>query len=114
SSYTALVGERPPSADLIYGWWFAGGGQKGNGSCDVILGSRELNVAYKDCPKGPYGYGPGTAQNQCDQFHFWSFHLGGANFLMADGSVRVLGYSTGAPILDMLATRGGGETIPTF
>src|SRR5439155_4243315 len=23
---TLMVGERPPSADMFYGWWFAGGG----------------------------------------------------------------------------------------
>jgi hypothetical protein len=26
TSNTLMVGERPPSADLYYGWWFAGAG----------------------------------------------------------------------------------------
>jgi prepilin-type processing-associated H-X9-DG protein len=46
-------------------------------------------------------------------FHFWSPHSGGANFLFADGSVRLLRYGAD-PILSALATRAGGEvmTVP--
>jgi prepilin-type processing-associated H-X9-DG protein len=37
-------------------------------------------------------------------------HLGGANFLFADGSVHFLSYSAD-DILPALATRSGGETV---
>jgi hypothetical protein len=41
-------------------------------------------------------------------FHFWSPHLGGALFLLADGAVRFLTYPS-APLLPALASRAGGE-----
>jgi prepilin-type N-terminal cleavage/methylation domain-containing protein/prepilin-type processing-associated H-X9-DG protein len=114
---TIIVGERPPSKDLQFGWWFAGWGQGGSGSCDVVLGSRDTNSYYppSTCPQGVvYPYGPGDVNNQCDQFHFWSFHPGGANFLLGDGSVRLISYGSGAPVMDLLVTRAGDEVVPDF
>lgn len=110
TSQTILAGERPPSADLYYGWWYAGTGQAFTGSCDMILGVRELNNPKSglDCGPGPFEFAAGTLKNQCDQFHFWSLHPGGAHFLFADGSVHFLPYAA-APILPALATRAGGE-----
>ena len=80
------MGERPPSEDLIFGWWFAGQGQDYTGSGDVVLGTNEHNVTYpySQCPYGPYQFGPGSVNNNCDQFHFWSLHAGGGNFLLAE------------------------------
>ena len=111
-SQTLLAGERPPSADLEYGWWYAGPGQNLTGSTDVILGARELNVSKPGCPPGPYAFGPGSFNGACDQFHFWSPHPGGAQFLFADGSVHFLPYSAAA-VLPALATRNGGEAVDT-
>lgn len=113
SSNTLIVGERPPSADLWLGWWYAGWGQSKDGSGDAVLSVRERNIGFDgpDCPVGPYNFGPGRVQNQCDAFHFWSLHLGGgANFLCADGSVHFLSYSA-APLMPALATRAGGEAV---
>jgi hypothetical protein len=79
TSQTLLAGERPPSPDFQFGWWYAGTGQNFSGSGDMILGVQEKNVlpdAINVCPHGIYTYGPGTIQNQCDMFHFWSLHLG--------------------------------------
>ncbi len=88
TSQTLLVGERPASADLAYGWWYAGAGQDLTGSADVVLGVSEINVIRPgDCPSGPYSFGPGNLTQECDLFHFWSLHPGGANFLFADGRV---------------------------
>jgi len=117
TSNTFLVGERPPSADLEFGWWFAGWGQAGDGSCDVVLGSSELtNFTYytnaPTCQNGvSYPYGPGSLSNKCDQYHFWSFHSGGCNFLLADGSVHFVRYGVPQTILDGLATRNGNEVV---
>lgn len=109
SSQTLLVGERPPSDDLQYGWWYAGQGQKLTGSADAVLGAREINVVLPDsCPRGPYTYGPGKLDDPCALFHFWSLHSGGANFLLADGSVHFLAYGR-SDVLPALASRGGGE-----
>jgi prepilin-type processing-associated H-X9-DG protein len=48
--------------------------------------------------------------DQCDLFHFWSLHPGGANFAFADGSVRFLTYAAD-DVLPALATRAGGEAV---
>jgi len=114
TSNTLLVGERPPSAKKNFGWWYAGWGQAQDGSGDMVLGVRERNVFASwlgaDCPAGPYQFGPGRLDNQCDLFHFWSLHPGGAHFLYADGSVHFLSYSADA-ILPALSTRAGGEVV---
>jgi len=116
TSNTLLAGERPPSTDFQFGWWYAGAGQKSTGSCDMILGVEEQNalpVTVGSCGPGTYRYGPGRVDNQCDMFHFWSLHSSGGHFLFADGSVHFLRYSAAA-ILPALATRGGGEPVTIF
>lgn len=113
TSNTLAVGERPPSARGDFGWWYAGEGQAKDGSGDTVLGVRELNVSTygAGCPPGPYTFGTGRFQNQCDTFHFWSPHAGGgANFLLVDGSVHFFSYSADF-VLPALATRSGGETV---
>jgi hypothetical protein len=124
-SNTIMIGERPPSADLYFGWWYAGAGQwdfsvdprdLNSGSLDVVLGAAEINIhspshtAGVDCPSGPYKYGPGKLDDNCDQFHFWSLHTRGGNFAFGDCSVHFIPY-TAAPILPALATRDGGENV---
>jgi prepilin-type N-terminal cleavage/methylation domain-containing protein/prepilin-type processing-associated H-X9-DG protein len=120
TSNTVMVGERPPSYDLVFGWWYAGAGQydqtrgRNTGSTDVDLGTAEFDMkstAYQanlNCPTGPYPFGPGTILNPCDQFHFWSLHSGGSNFLLGDGAVRFFTYDA-APVMSALGTRAGGE-----
>jgi len=113
ASQTLLAGERPPSADFQFGWWYAGAGQLFTGSGDMVLGVQEKNVlpyALVPCPQGVYSYGPGSIRNQCDMFHFWSFHVGGANFAFADGSIHFIPYSA-ARVLPALASRSGGEVV---
>ncbi len=122
---TLMVGERPPSADLYYGWWYAGAGQwdtqgdprdYNSGSCDVVMGTVEINLASRpgvgaaNCPRGPYRYKPGQLNDDCDQFHFWSLHDGGANFAFGDCSVRFIPYRA-APLMPALGTRNGGENV---
>jgi prepilin-type N-terminal cleavage/methylation domain-containing protein/prepilin-type processing-associated H-X9-DG protein len=123
-SNTVLVGERPPSADLDYGWWFAGAGYSLSGVGDVILGAREenywrfLKARYPNDPECQgetpvVGLRPGVLTDNCHQSHFWSLHWGGANFLFGDGSVRFVTYSFDN-ILPALCTRGGGEPVDGF
>ena len=72
TSTTLMVGERPPSRDLEFGWWFAGAGQhsgeNGTGSSDVVLGVLERNITDLHCTGGPYRFGPGDLNNNCDQY----------------------------------------------
>jgi prepilin-type N-terminal cleavage/methylation domain-containing protein/prepilin-type processing-associated H-X9-DG protein len=127
ASNTLLIGERPPSADLLFGWWFAGGGYDYTCAAgDNILGVREYNYARQaiewsaaagitplTCADAYVNFQPGTIRDPCDQLHFWSMHPGGANFALADGSVRFLGY-TSDPLMPALASRAGGEPVGDF
>lgn len=112
TSNTLLVGERPPSTDEVYGWWYAGVGQSWDGSAAMVLGVREWNVRLiYVCPYGAAAFGPGQLNNQCDMLHFWSPHIGGgAHFLLADDSVHFLSYAA-APLMPALASRNGGEVV---
>jgi prepilin-type processing-associated H-X9-DG protein len=110
TSNTLLIGERPPTFNYRFGWWYAGNGQNGTGSCDMVLGVRELAVSKYGCPPGPYHFAPTYIGAPCVQFFFWSLHDGGANFVFADGSVHFLTYQADS-ILPALATRAGGEIV---
>jgi hypothetical protein len=111
-SNTLMAGERPPNASEDLGWWYAGWGQDKQGSAEMVLGVEELRVTpeFPECPPGPYHYEAGNFTDDCDAFHFWSPHVGGAFFLFGDGSVRFLSYNV-APIMPAMATRAGGETF---
>ncbi len=109
--HTVLIGERPPSPDFWFGWWYAGVGQLGSGVPDMLLGAREKNIGYGQlagCTPGPYRFAPGNENDICHTLHFWSQHPGGANFAFADASVRFLRYE-GAEVLAALATRAGRD-----
>jgi len=112
TSNTLMIGERPPSSDLRYGWWYAGFGQDGRGSAEYLLGVREPNLgpsgAAVVCVGGQYPFRDSRFDDPCGLFHYWSPHPGGANFVLADGSVQFLSYSANS-ILPALATRAGGE-----
>jgi prepilin-type N-terminal cleavage/methylation domain-containing protein/prepilin-type processing-associated H-X9-DG protein len=133
TSNTLMVGERHSSKGLHYGAWFAGCGQYGpglpvgdeqRGSADVVLGVREINgqasgiPELDQCPAGPYHFQPGgqirdstgEINQECDYFHYWSHHPGGANFLMADGSVHFFLYGADN-VMPAMGTRAGNEVF---
>lgn len=104
-SNTLLVGERPPSYNVWYGWWAGGmGSWPYQGTGDTVLG-----VADRQLPTSPPQiFRPGAVVDgeYAHVWHYWSFHDGGANFLLADGSARFIAYGTD---LRALATYDGGE-----
>ena len=109
SSNTLMVGERPPTQDLIYGWWFAGAGVSPNfGTSDVVLGIEERQSSPTSPPEF---YRPGEIQNPNHQFHFWSLHAGGTFFLLGDGSVHFISYNVNRNVMRALASRNGNETV---
>jgi prepilin-type N-terminal cleavage/methylation domain-containing protein/prepilin-type processing-associated H-X9-DG protein len=122
TSNTIVVGERPPSNNLEYGWMWAGSGDSPYfGATDVVLGVRERPGA----PSGaPDFFRPGNLNDPQDlhRYHFWSLHPGGGMWLFADGHVGFLTYAVGTQnvavvsginvsMLEALASRNGGETV---
>ena len=110
-SNTLMVGERPPAAGLDWGWWTAG-------RRDVLEGTYNYS-AYEStdqngnaCPGGPYLFSApvGGANNPCNTNHFYSFHTGGSNWVLGDGSVRFINYSA-ASVVVLMSTANGGEII---
>jgi prepilin-type N-terminal cleavage/methylation domain-containing protein len=118
TSNTFVVGERPPNSNVEFGWWFAAYGYDGRGTGDCVMTSNDLAIANYfianyGCPSGvtpaqKIGLQPGNPFVGCDAAHYWSFHSGGALFLMGDGSARFIAYSNNN-ILPALSTRMGGE-----
>jgi hypothetical protein len=113
TSVTLMVGERPPSEDLYYGWWFAGAGWDGSGVGDVVLGNYETSYATSGigCAATDIGFHAGNVKNNCDQAHFWSMHPGGGNFLMGDASTRFIPYSISQATFGAACTRNTGEVL---
>lgn len=116
-AYTLMIGERPPSSDFWYGWWYAGAGQLGTGSVDSVLGINETKAPTVDgeityleqCSNGPHHFKRGSSNQQCDAFHFWSHHPNGGHFALCDGSTQFMNYSLSNVILSAMATRAGSE-----
>jgi prepilin-type N-terminal cleavage/methylation domain-containing protein len=102
---TITVGERPPAADLYWGWWAFS-------DYDSLLGLPNWDWNYSGCTGLLPGYfRPGNVADNCSTTHWWSFHSGGGHFVLADGAVRYFAYSTGTTILPQMASRNGGETF---
>lgn len=112
TSNTLVIGERPPSNDLYYGWLWAGSGDFPYfGATDVSLGVNEVTGGAPNTPRDFFRKGTVNDPNNIHRYHFWSLHYGGANWAFADGSVRFLGYGTNNGILLGLASRNGGEVV---
>lgn len=107
-----MVGERPPPDTLQAGWWYTAFRYVGVYKYYGPDGAWEISgpsIGLDPC-QGPFPFGPGRPGNPCDRYHFWSYHRGGANFLMADSTARFFSYSVRS-IMVPLATRDGGEVI---
>jgi prepilin-type N-terminal cleavage/methylation domain-containing protein len=122
TSNTIMVGERPPSHDLYYGWWAFGAGYDNYGVGDILMGaySTEYAVSLGSKCQTPFnkekgdrwvGLRQGNLKEDCDQAHYWSMHPGGGLFLFADGSSTFLTYDLTQATLNALSTRSGDEVI---
>lgn len=109
-SNTLAFGERPPSNDLYFGWWYSGAGING-----TLMGTNEINGylhSNVNCEKGPYRYQLGN-RGQCDSLHFWSNHPGGCNFALADGSLKFIEFDISQELINGLGTIKGKEVAST-
>jgi prepilin-type N-terminal cleavage/methylation domain-containing protein len=105
TSNTVVCGERPPSFDLYWGWWSVS-------DFDTFISVNQNWAFDSGCiypgvfrqPRLP------LSQAQCngESNFFWSYHTGGAQWVMGDGSVRFVPYSQGT-VIQTMATRAGGE-----
>jgi prepilin-type N-terminal cleavage/methylation domain-containing protein len=94
TSNTLLMGERGIPRACNFGWMLCGS------SRDAFL---DMST----------GLSPGD-DSSAHTNHFWSWHTGGAFFLVADGSVRFVNESTDHNQLVSLSTRHGSELIGEF
>lgn len=120
TSNTFAVGERPPSPDFNFGWWYTGAGQDGSGNCDLFLGIEEILAEdsaildYSSEVPANSLYGPGLLDRYSDILHFWSPHNGGSFFGFCDGSTRFISYHADQHVLRFHATRSGREITTSF
>jgi prepilin-type processing-associated H-X9-DG protein len=84
-----------------------GTGAWANPGTELTVGGCDPNAADKTKPT------PGPLPMNCSNVNeLYSFHTGGVNILMADGSVRLLKASVSLDIVVALLTRSIGEVLP--
>jgi len=110
-SNTLMIGERPPNdAGYGYGSWL--GSQNVAAAAIGVGETRESladNILLTGCEETDFQYGEGTRGTDCGWTHHWSYHPGGSNFAMADGSVHFVQYGIERETLYALATRASGD-----
>jgi prepilin-type N-terminal cleavage/methylation domain-containing protein/prepilin-type processing-associated H-X9-DG protein len=119
TSNTLMIGERPPSNDLYYGWMWAGSGDYPYfGTTDVNLGVTEDTGGSPNSARDFYRPGKLNDPQNKERYHFWSLHSNGANWLFADGHVQYIPYTAasvnignGITLMQALASRAGGEVF---
>lgn len=100
TSNTLLMGERGAPSNLGTGWMLCAYGAGDNGDTDNLLSTA-------------VGLGPGKSDGTHNN-HFWSYHVGGAHFAMADGAVRFLSNNISYSLFQNLSTKAGNEVIGDF
>jgi len=101
TSNTVMVGERPPSSDLYWGWWAY------SDSDNILAHPNRETYTVSGC-NGNEVFRQDRPSNTRAACHYWSMHVGGGNWLLADGSVRFITYNN-AGIISQMASMNGGE-----
>jgi prepilin-type N-terminal cleavage/methylation domain-containing protein/prepilin-type processing-associated H-X9-DG protein len=96
AAQTILFGERAIPNDLGWGWPICGGEE-----CEHYITSTA----------GVYMGNFNPAEYYLHLQHYWSWHWGGCNITMADGSVHFVSYSIDYQTYLDLSTRAGHEVI---
>ena len=96
ASNTIVVGERGIQADSPWGFGICSWGEK-----DGWI-SMELGLI------------PGNDLDAAHDEHFWSYHAGGAQFLLGDNSVHFISEDIDLATLRELATINGGEVVEEY
>jgi prepilin-type N-terminal cleavage/methylation domain-containing protein/prepilin-type processing-associated H-X9-DG protein len=111
--YDRLTNDSQPSYYPLaeWGFWaavmFTGSGSNGGGNNGQNLLSPPVPINYQMPPNSVVG--DGSIENRLCAYG--SGHTGGANFALADGSVRFVSEQTPLDILQALSTRSGGEAV---
>jgi prepilin-type N-terminal cleavage/methylation domain-containing protein/prepilin-type processing-associated H-X9-DG protein len=103
TSNTIMVGERPPAHDMYWGWW-------AYSDIDNIFAHPNTEAFVSGCPYPAYFRPEKSPSERCAVTHYWSLHPNGANWLLADGSVRFISYQ-GVTTITQMASKDGGEIV---
>ncbi len=98
TSNTLMVGEDVGAMNFHNAWYYSNGA---NGTCAI-----PLNNAMRP---GQRGYN--NAQDWPNVYSFRSYHTGGANFALADGSVRFVSETIALSIYRNAASYAGSEVL---
>jgi prepilin-type processing-associated H-X9-DG protein len=101
-----MLGERPPGPRGNLGWWALSWWGSSLWAVSDVNSTRYVDIADLSpgtvCPTGYFSQG--DVNSYCDIGHFWSFHSGGANWLLADGSVQFMTYDSGETVIPEMAS----------
>ena len=98
TSSTLMIGERGIPNDYTWGWSICGGTE-----CEHYISTQRGLSPGMSAP-----YTAGIVER------FWSWHPGGAYFLLADGHVKFLSYSIDYNTFTNLSTRDGREAVSEY
>lgn len=112
-SNTIAVGETlPDCSDHDYGWWLYNG--HGNTHASTAVKINDFTTCRFRGGK-PALFPTCTAQSNWNIAHgFRSRHVGGAQFLLADGSVRFISENINHPTYQALGGRADGKVVGEF
>jgi len=105
-----VAGKRPIATVVVDGWGWAdfdntSGSVNGASRDGMLLNSTASSAPYASVINGT------CALNCTNNSEYYSFHPGGINISLVDGSVRFLSDSVSAQILGAVVTRAGREVI---